>query len=53
MGTNRTMAILLAFALQLLMVGATAAPLADTSNLIVYSYGACLSSTSSLSKFEN
>ena len=34
MGTNRTMAILLAFALQLLMVGATAAPLADTSNPI-------------------
>ena len=34
MGTNRTMAILLAFALQLLMVGATAAPLADTTNPI-------------------
>ena len=34
MGTNRIMAILLAFALQLLMVGATAAPLADTSNPI-------------------
>ena len=34
MGTNRTTAILLAFALQLLMVGATAAPLADTSNPI-------------------
>ena len=32
MGSNRTMAILLAFALQLLMVGATAAPLADSTN---------------------
>ena len=38
MGTNRTMAILLAFALQLLMVGATAAPLADTTNPVSYTH---------------